>query len=110
MAKKRAPKARTNPETNIALSESDIAVIDALGILFNIAIGGRGAGEEERAHLPEAQDGGHHGTDKTAGDRSENAGGAPAARNPSIRSAGGASVVASAAYNTDHGPPAASPW
>jgi hypothetical protein len=41
MAKKRAPKARTNPETNIALSESDIAVIDALGILFNIAIGGR---------------------------------------------------------------------
>jgi hypothetical protein len=41
MAKKRAPKARTNPEANIALSESDIAVIDALGILFNIAIGGR---------------------------------------------------------------------
>ena len=47
MAKKRAPKARTNPETNIALTESDIAVIDALGILFNIAIGGRdGAGRQ----------------------------------------------------------------
>jgi hypothetical protein len=41
MAKKRAPKAWTNPEADIALSESDIAVIDALGILFNIAIGGR---------------------------------------------------------------------
>jgi hypothetical protein len=49
MAKKRAPKARTNPETNIALSESDIAVIDALGILFNIAIGGRDAAGQQVA-------------------------------------------------------------
>ena len=49
MAKKRAPKARTNPETNIALSESDIAMIDALGILFNIAIGGRDAAGQQVA-------------------------------------------------------------
>lgn len=49
MAKKQAPKARTNPETNIALSESDIAVIDALGILFNIAIGGRDAAGQQVA-------------------------------------------------------------
>ena len=49
MAKKRTPKARTNPETNIALSESDIAVIDALGILFNIAIGGRDAAGQQVA-------------------------------------------------------------
>ena len=49
MAKKRAPKARTKPETNIALSESDIAMIDALGILFNIAIGGRDAAGQQVA-------------------------------------------------------------
>jgi hypothetical protein len=49
MAKKRAPKARTNPETNIALSESDIAMIDALGILFNIAIRGRDAAGQQVA-------------------------------------------------------------
>jgi hypothetical protein len=49
MAEKRAPKARTNPETNIALSESDIAMIDALGILFNIAIGGRDAAGQQVA-------------------------------------------------------------
>ena len=49
MAKKRAPKARTSPETNITLSESDIAVIDALGILFNIAIRGREAAGQQVA-------------------------------------------------------------
>lgn len=49
MARKQAPKARTNPETNVALSESDIAVIDALGILFNIAIGGRDAAGQQVA-------------------------------------------------------------
>jgi len=49
MAKKRAPKPRTNPESNVALSESDIAVIDALGILFNIAIGGRDAAGQQVA-------------------------------------------------------------
>ena len=40
MAKKRESKARTNPETTVTLSEFDIAMIDALGILFNIAIAG----------------------------------------------------------------------
>jgi len=49
MAKKRAPKLRTNPGTNVALSESDIAMIDALGILFNIAIGGRDAAGQQVA-------------------------------------------------------------
>jgi len=49
MAKKRAPKARTNPETNLTLSESDIAMIDALCILFNIAIGGRDAAGQQVA-------------------------------------------------------------
>jgi hypothetical protein len=49
MAKKQAPKARTNAKANIALSESDIAVIDALGILFNIAIGGRDAAGQQVA-------------------------------------------------------------
>ena len=43
MAEKRDSKVRTNPETPVALSESDIAMIDALGILFHIAIGGRDA-------------------------------------------------------------------
>jgi hypothetical protein len=43
MAEKRGSKARTKPEATIALSESDIALIDALGILFYIAIGGRDA-------------------------------------------------------------------
>lgn len=43
MAEKRASKAQTNPATDVALSEADIAMIDALGILFNIAIGGRDA-------------------------------------------------------------------
>jgi hypothetical protein len=49
MARKRAPKPRTNPETSVALSESDIAMIDALGILFNIAIGGRDAAGQQVA-------------------------------------------------------------
>jgi hypothetical protein len=49
MAKKQAPKAQTNPETNITLSESDIAMIDAVGILFNIAIGGRDAAGQQVA-------------------------------------------------------------
>ena len=49
MVKKQAPKARTNPETNITLSESDIAMIDAVGILFNIAIGGRDAAGQQVA-------------------------------------------------------------
>ena len=49
MAKKRESKARTNPAATIALSESDIAMIDALGILFNIAIGGRDAAGQQVA-------------------------------------------------------------
>ena len=43
MAAKRKSKARTDPKSTIELSESDIAMIDALGILFYIAIGGRDA-------------------------------------------------------------------
>jgi hypothetical protein len=45
-------KARTNPETIVALSESDIAMINTLGILFHIAIGGRDAtGQQVAAAL-----------------------------------------------------------
>jgi hypothetical protein len=43
MAEKRESRARSRPATTVALSESDIAIIDALGILFHIAIGGRDA-------------------------------------------------------------------
>ena len=43
MAEKRDAKARTSPEAAAGLSDSDIALIDALGILFFIAIGGRDA-------------------------------------------------------------------
>jgi hypothetical protein len=43
MAEKKEAKALPHPETAVGLSESDIALIDALGILFYIAIGGRDA-------------------------------------------------------------------
>ena len=43
MAEKRKSNARTDPLSTVTLSESDIAMIDALGILFHIAIGGREA-------------------------------------------------------------------
>src|SRR5882724_121228 len=49
MADKQDSKARTNLETTVALSESDIAMIDALGILFHIAIGGRDAAGQQVA-------------------------------------------------------------
>lgn len=49
MAEKRKSKARTNQETTVVLSESDIAMIDALGILFYIAIGGRDAAGQQVA-------------------------------------------------------------
>src|SRR5215208_7229897 len=49
MAKKRAPTARTCRETTITLSETNIAMIDALGILFNIAIRGRAAAGQQVA-------------------------------------------------------------
>jgi len=49
MAEKRESKAQTNPETTVTLSDSDIAMIDALGILFNIAIAGRDAAGQQVA-------------------------------------------------------------
>jgi hypothetical protein len=49
MPEKRKSTARANPEATVALSETEIAMIDAMGILFHIAIGGRDAAGQQVA-------------------------------------------------------------